>query len=540
MKNFKLNFILIFLFGNLFQFNQLQAQVGFSKEYQINPSTNAIESTAVGLCADGGIAVSYFKFGEGSSFLLKTDSNGVILWIQEFKIIPFAGFDEVESFDMIATPDSGFLYSFFILHPVLSGYKRSVILKLDKFGNVQHSTATDIGSFGTITHLIPFHYYNNSTQITTSLVIEFDYDGFGNICCQHQALVQMDSSLNIILQNEITNSGVGIIGYGNQTATEIYNNTIHIGNFVTTKDFSPIPGSQLILLGLTGNIIWQKYINLVQTRAATQLNNHIYILCETYTNKHLHLIKLDLQGNIISTKVFNNSKRILPYKIVPSPNSTLYVSGIKANQNISPSTFNSVIMELDTIGNVLQAYNSLDSTDIQSSFIDSNQGIFLFTKKISGNYFAFQVDKVFLNGNSCNMVPLSIASYDTLITDTASFANINTYNMNMLQPSFTTDSTFHLNTITNCAPLTIIDHSFLNIDLQIYPNPVNDILHVGLDNRYNKPLQIQVTDILGRTVHENQFFDSDYELEVSDMKQGIYFLTVSSKDFFENRKFVVQ
>ncbi len=542
MKNFKFHFILIFLFGNLFQFNQLPAQVGFSKEYQFNPSPfNDVYSKAVTVCADGGLAINFYENYSSSSSLLKTDSNGVVLWRKTFQILP-ATYQEVESFNLIATPDSGFIYSLLVFHPMLGNYCKTVILKLDKFGNIQHSRESDWGSLAFNAHRIPILSYNKTSKIITSIVREYSYDGFSGSCCYHQAIAQLDSSFNITLQYRIENSISGVIGYEiYSSATEIYANQVHIGNFVALGGIPP-NRSQILLLGIAGNIIWQKHFRNLHQLASAQLNDHIYLLSETGFTPKLFIHKIDLQGNIISTKVFDNSKRIFQPKIVASPNSTLYVSGMIVNQNPNPIpyTYNSVIMELDTTINVIQAYNSLDSAFAQSSSIEANQGIFLFTKSIPGNYFAFQVDKAYLNGNSCNMVPLSISTYDTLITDTTGFSFMNPDNISMVLPSLAVGPITTVNTTTNCGPLAINDHSSPNIDLQIYPNPVSDILHIELDNRYKTPLQIQVSDILGRRVHEKQFFDSDYDLPVPGMKKGVYFLTVSGKDILENRKFVIQ
>lgn len=535
MKNFKFHFILIFLFGNLFQFNQLPAQVGFSKVYDFSAiNYHSHSSKTIASCADGGYAINYQKPLSGSTYLLKTDSNGVVLWTKTIQMLPLA-IDDVDAYDLIATPDSGFLYSVLIHNGMMSAFVKTVIFKLDKNGNVQHSTETDFGTFATKTQKIPFHFYNKFTQTMSSLVYEYDYDGFGNICCQAQAFVRLDSALNIIQQFRISSPFGEILGNSSSSVTEIHTNNGHVGNFLTLTDVMP-NNSQIILIDTSGNVLWQKHFLDIRAKVSLQFKNAIYFISEYGSNSFLH--KLDLQGNIIFSKIFSNSFKISSEKMAISADSTIYVSGVKKIQN--QQKYNTVIMELDTLGNVLQAFESIDSTQIQSSFINAKTGAFLFTKYSLFNSYSFTFEKVYLNSNSCNIVPIIISTYDTTISDISGVTTIDSLNISLFPPTFTTDSNSVVITFINCGPLAINDHSSSNIDLQIYPNPVSDILHIELDNTYNKPLQIQVTDILGRTVHENQFFDSDFELRVSGMKKGVYFLTVSGKDILENRKFVVQ
>lgn len=76
--------------------------------------------------------------------------------------------------------------------------------------------------------------------------------------------------------------------------------------------------------------------------------------------------------------------------------------------------------------------------------------------------------------------------------------------------------------------------------INIYPNPVTDKLKIELDNSsFNKSLNVSVTDLNGKIIKENNFiYESNTEINVSDLKAGFYILNISSGGVSYNKKFV--
>jgi photosystem II stability/assembly factor-like uncharacterized protein len=63
--------------------------------------------------------------------------------------------------------------------------------------------------------------------------------------------------------------------------------------------------------------------------------------------------------------------------------------------------------------------------------------------------------------------------------------------------------------------------------LSIYPNPVNDVLHIHLENNFKK-CEYQVIDYSGKMILKGMIENgsSDYSVDVSQFPQGIYFVMV--------------
>lgn len=62
-------------------------------------------------------------------------------------------------------------------------------------------------------------------------------------------------------------------------------------------------------------------------------------------------------------------------------------------------------------------------------------------------------------------------------------------------------------------------------DVLIYPNPVNDLLHIkGTSGR----LELQITDLLGRLIQKYNITDSNIVLDVKSLEAGVYFVKLIS------------
>lgn len=77
--------------------------------------------------------------------------------------------------------------------------------------------------------------------------------------------------------------------------------------------------------------------------------------------------------------------------------------------------------------------------------------------------------------------------------------------------------------------------------ISLYPNPANDILHVVLPNSSKKKDVINLSDIRGRKVciDDNYYrTDSGWDINVSTLKPGIYFINISSNNQMITKKFI--
>jgi len=79
--------------------------------------------------------------------------------------------------------------------------------------------------------------------------------------------------------------------------------------------------------------------------------------------------------------------------------------------------------------------------------------------------------------------------------------------------------------------VTVNDYSSKVINVQLFPNPATDILMVkGLEN-YPDLKDIRISTLLGKS--SNIKFDQDYNIDVSKLANGIYFIHL----IFENKTY---
>jgi hypothetical protein len=60
--------------------------------------------------------------------------------------------------------------------------------------------------------------------------------------------------------------------------------------------------------------------------------------------------------------------------------------------------------------------------------------------------------------------------------------------------------------------------------ISIYPNPADKILYVHGKKDLRKPLLVQVFDIYGRMLKEENSFHNDFSVDISFFKPGTYIL----------------
>ena len=75
--------------------------------------------------------------------------------------------------------------------------------------------------------------------------------------------------------------------------------------------------------------------------------------------------------------------------------------------------------------------------------------------------------------------------------------------------------------------------------VQVYPNPASDLLtiHVG-EAVSSKPLNMNVVDVMGRTMFAGSVASSEFRLDVSQWPSGVYFMQMEQEGVWDVRKFV--
>uniref|UniRef100_UPI0030D9A836 T9SS type A sorting domain-containing protein n=1 Tax=uncultured Winogradskyella sp. TaxID=395353 RepID=UPI0030D9A836 len=130
------------------------------------------------------------------------------------------------------------------------------------------------------------------------------------------------------------------------------------------------------------------------------------------------------------------------------------------------------------------------------------------------------------NGNNSNFIHFS-ALYNPSLTcvevDDATYSTTNWTNID----SGTSFS-------ENCATMSINDETIYQIKL--FPNPAIDYLNIKRNNTTN--LDYQIMDILGKPIGSGTMISN--KINISLLKSGIYFLSLSDKKIMQTSKFIKQ
>jgi hypothetical protein len=76
--------------------------------------------------------------------------------------------------------------------------------------------------------------------------------------------------------------------------------------------------------------------------------------------------------------------------------------------------------------------------------------------------------------------------------------------------------------------------------LQVYPNPVTDVLTVDLSNNQSWPAQLELIDATGNSVWKVIDASKVTRMSVNSYPSGLYFLQIETSQGITTRKFIIQ
>ncbi|HTA62289.1 MAG TPA: T9SS type A sorting domain-containing protein [Bacteroidia bacterium] len=89
--------------------------------------------------------------------------------------------------------------------------------------------------------------------------------------------------------------------------------------------------------------------------------------------------------------------------------------------------------------------------------------------------------------------------------------------------------------VVNVSPLGI--NKFKNEGLKIYPNPAKEILIIEWENKNGG---IKIIDVFGSIIKQQNIVSDKTTINVSDLKEGVYFMQVQTKQNSYTQKIIVQ
>lgn len=79
-----------------------------------------------------------------------------------------------------------------------------------------------------------------------------------------------------------------------------------------------------------------------------------------------------------------------------------------------------------------------------------------------------------------------------------------------------------------------------NALMQVYPNPANDIVTVNIDRNSNIDLTLYIYNIMGSLVKTETLKQNQQQINISELRNGIYILKIKYKRVIEKQKLIIQ
>lgn len=293
---------------------------------------------------------------------------------------------------------------------------------------------------------------------------------------------------------------------GQTFSTVLLSNTPNDGSESITVPNVAAPFCR-IMIRPTGNI----YYAVNSTPFAIGYN--VSTTCNTYTNN---------TSLTIPDGVGANQQGATASSTISVP-MTGTISDVNVTVNVSHSYINDLVIAINHPNNtqrVLWNRNCGSEDGFNITFDDSGSAIACANPTV-GTFLPAQALSNF-NGLSAN------GNFTLLAAD---FWNVDTGTVNSWSIQVCTQT------------VTLSNSDFGLVDFAVFPNPNRGNFTVKFDNHSNQNVNIQVIDIQGRIVFENQFAAQGLfqkEIQLPNVPTGVYLVKVSNGEFQEVKKIVVQ
>ncbi len=77
------------------------------------------------------------------------------------------------------------------------------------------------------------------------------------------------------------------------------------------------------------------------------------------------------------------------------------------------------------------------------------------------------------------------------------------------------------------------------VDFIIYPNPANKVINIKIKNEFNGS-KITLYNILGETVLEDEMTTNQLQININDLKSGVYFIAIQNNNSQSTQKIIIE
>jgi len=339
------------------------------------------------------------------------------------------------------------------------------------------------------------------------------------------------------------------------------------------------PKSFILNLDHSGNLLWFKAIgnNLnIEVNDLKELSNNQFIIAGSidsigFGESDILLVKMDSSGNFLNAKIYgditnentpklhilndgrllilarmtnnpmqmgssyfiqlDSSMNIIWNKRYPTTNNEYFNSSIKlSDNNYLIATDGSMFIKIDSLGNILwrNSYGNTGWNRSGKKAVELASGDLLFCSQMYSPIDVVLVRANLLGESACyytNLITFPFSSpiiRDSIITVLISDSiPLVVSNNQDVYPFSIKDSTYCISTDVNELP-------DFNEILNIYPNPVFDMLNLEFRSTsdYGEKI-IMINDLSGRVICKNKTSQSQMTIDLSNVNPGLYILNIT-------------
>lgn len=158
-----------------------------------------------------------------------------------------------------------------------------------------------------------------------------------------------------------------------------------------------------------------------------------------------------------------------------------------------------------------------------STASEINNNYFEVQRSIDGSHFT-SIGKVKGNGNTNTVLSYQFTDALTSLDKT----NILYYRLRQVD----------FDGKNSLSEIKVVNINEANNSITIYPNPTNNVLNISFSPQ-SSPVTVQLCDITGRIIKTLSLQNNNNQIDISDLRNGIYFITMTGQDFTTSRKIIV-
>jgi hypothetical protein len=198
---------------------------------------------------------------------------------------------------------------------------------------------------------------------------------------------------------------------------------------------------------------------------------------------------------------------------------------------------NHSVSSVSTLENTVSAYTTVNESADSMTVIIVNRDMNS-SRIVTVNLQEFSAS----NGSFKTLQLASLPSNETFVSHTQNALKANSVavasnSFTIEVPALSTTAVLLKATVTG-----ISERNDKMPELNVYPNPANDMVNIDLKSGLTEPAEIAISDLMGRRIkHTVANFDgfSPVSLDISELTEGVYILSVQNNQFRSVRKFSV-